>query len=83
MTQRDDPLNRALSRSIRRIVPFLVLMFLVSFLDRVNVGFARTALQVDAGISDRAFAMGLGLFFIGYALFETPSNLRREKKETK
>ncbi|WP_133648548.1 MFS transporter [Paraburkholderia flava] len=75
MTQRDDPLNRALSRSIRRIVPFLVLMFLVSFLDRVNVGFAKTALQADTGIGDRAFAMGLGLFFIGYALFETPSNL--------
>lgn len=75
MTQSNDPLSRALSRSIRRIVPFLVLMFLVSFLDRANVGFTKVALQVDVGITERAFAMGLGLFFIGYALFETPSNL--------
>lgn len=71
----DEVLRTATSKAIRRIVPFTMLMFVLSFLDRVNVGFAKQGLQRDAGIGDYAFAMGLSLFFIGYALFETPSNL--------
>jgi len=71
----DEVLRTATSKAIRRIVPFTMLMFVLFFLDRVNVGFAKQGLQRDAGIGDYAFAMGLSLFFIGYALFETPSNL--------
>ena len=75
MQDQDDILQSATARAIRRIVPFTMLMFVLSFLDRVNVGFAKQGIQRDTGIGDYAFAMGLGLFFIGYALFETPSNL--------
>jgi len=75
----DEVLRTATSKAIRRIVPFTMLMFVLSFLDRVNVGFAKQGLQRDAGIGDYAFAMGLSLFFIGYALFETPSNVTGAK----
>ncbi len=55
----DEVLRTATSKAIRRIVPFTMLMFVLSFLDRVNVGFAKQGLQRDAGIGDYAFAMGL------------------------
>ncbi len=75
MQDEQEILRGATAKAIRRIVPFTTLMFVLSFLDRVNVGFAKQGVQRDIGISDAAFALGLGLFFIGYALFETPSNL--------
>lgn len=56
-------------------MPMLVILYFVAFLDRTNVGFAEEALSVDRGISDGAFALGAGIFFIGYAIFEIPSNL--------
>jgi MFS family permease len=54
-------------------------MYVVSFLDRANIGFAKDALRASAGISDAAFAMGAGLFFLTYAVFEIPSNLIMHK----
>jgi MFS family permease len=50
-------------------------MYVISFLDRANIGFAKQAMQSSIGISEHAFAMAAGLFFISYALFELPSNL--------
>lgn len=67
--------SRAVVKARRRIVPFLLLMYMVAFLDRTNVGIAKQALNVDLGISDAVFALGAGIFFVGYALFEIPSNL--------
>ncbi|MEG5262761.1 MFS transporter [Pseudomonas sp. JDS28PS106] len=58
-----------------RLLPFLLLMYIMAFLDRANVGFAKQAFQADTGISDAAFAFGAGVFFAGYALLEVPSNL--------
>ena len=58
-----------------RLLPFLLLMYVLAFLDRANIGFAQKALQHDTGLSDAAFAFGAGVFFVGYALFEVPSNL--------
>lgn len=58
-----------------RLLPFLLLMYVLSFLDRVNIGFAKHAFQLDTGVSNAAFAFGASIFFIGYALFEVPSNL--------
>ncbi|WP_019938761.1 MFS transporter [Bordetella sp. FB-8] len=58
-----------------RLLPFLLLMYILAFLDRVNVGFAKQAFQADTGVSDAAFALGAGIFFVGYALLEVPSNL--------
>lgn len=58
-----------------RLMPFLLLMYILAFLDRTNVGFARDSFQVDSGLSDAAYAFGASIFFLGYALFEVPSNL--------
>lgn len=62
-----------------RLLPFLLLMYIMAFLDRANVGFAKVAFQADTGISDAAFALGAGIFFVGYALLEVPSNLIMHK----
>ena len=62
-----------------RLLPFLLLMYILAFLDRANVGFAKLAFQADTGISDAAFAFGAGVFFVGYALLEVPSNLIMHK----
>ena len=68
-------LERVTAKAIRRLVPFLLLMYVLAFLDRANVGFAKRAFQADTGISDAMFAFGAGVFFVGYALLEVPSNL--------
>lgn len=58
-----------------RLLPLIVLMFALAMLDRSNVGFVKHYLEIDAGISASAYALGAGIFFIGYALFEVPSNI--------
>jgi MFS family permease len=68
-------IERVTAKAIVRLVPFLLLMYVLAFLDRANVGFAKKAFQLDTGISDAVFAFGAGIFFLGYALFEVPSNL--------
>lgn len=68
-------LDGAVAKATRRLVPFLLLMYVLAFLDRANIGFAKKAFQLDTGLSDAVFAFGAGIFFIGYALFEVPSNL--------
>src|SRR3954453_22817452 len=68
-------LDSAFRLTRARLVPFLLLMYILSFLDRANIGFAKQAFQASAGISDAAYALGAGLFFLTYALLEVPSNL--------
>jgi sugar phosphate permease len=58
-----------------RLLPFLFLCYILAYLDRVNVGFARLQMQTDLGLSDTAYGIGAGMFFIGYFFFEVPSNL--------
>lgn len=58
-----------------RIVPFLFLCYILAYLDRVNVGFAKLQMLKDLSLSDAAFATGAGIFFIGYFFFEVPSNV--------
>jgi ACS family tartrate transporter-like MFS transporter len=58
-----------------RVVPVLVLLYVVAFLDRVNVGFASLTMNRDLGISDSAYGLAAGVFFAGYLLFSVPSNL--------
>ena len=72
-------LKSAISKAARRLMPMLVILYVVSFLDRTNVGFAEAALGTDRGVSAGAFALGAGIFFIGYAIFEIPSNLLLKK----
>ncbi|TAN52733.1 MAG: MFS transporter [Methylococcaceae bacterium] len=63
------------SKISRRLLPFLLLLFVVAYLDRVNIGFARLQMNADLGFGDTVYGIGAGLFFIGYFLFEVPSNL--------
>ncbi len=58
-----------------RLVPFLILCYVISYIDRVNVGFAKLEMQKDLGMSDAVYGLGAGIFFIGYFLFEVPSNI--------
>ena len=71
----DPTLDRAISRAVRRLTPFLMLIYVVSFLDRSNIGFAKQALERSVGISENIYALGAGLFFISYSLCGFPSNL--------
>ncbi|OZI34159.1 MFS transporter [Bordetella genomosp. 10] len=58
-----------------RLVPFLVLCYVVAYLDRVNVGFAKLQMLSDLKFSDTVYGLGAGIFFVGYFLFEVPSNI--------
>ncbi len=58
-----------------RLLPFLTLCYMLAFLDRINIGFAKLQMQSDLGLSDAVYGLGAGIFFIGYVLFEIPSNL--------
>ncbi len=70
---------RILGRVIRRLIPFIFICYVVAYVDRVNIGFAASAMQKDLGLSDAAYGLGAGLFFLGYFLFEIPSNLILER----
>ena len=72
----DDALYRRIGR---RIVPFLFICYIVSILDRSNIGFAQLQMRQDLGLTDAMYSLGAVLFFVGYVLFEVPSNalLRR------
>jgi ACS family tartrate transporter-like MFS transporter len=69
----------AVSRAARRLIPFLFVCYVVSYLDRVNLGFAASAFQRDLAMNDRVYGIGAGLFFLGYFVFEIPSNLILER----
>src|ERR687889_957767 len=71
--------ERTLSRIRWRLLPFLGLLYVVSYLDRVNVSFAKLTMNASIGIDDATYALGAGIFFIGYFLFEVPSNLILER----
>lgn len=62
-----------------RIIPFMMLLFVVNYLDRVNVGFAALTLNKQLGFSPSVFGFGAGIFFLGYALFQVPVNLIIER----
>jgi len=71
----NHPLSVAVSKVKWRILPLFIVMFIVNYVDRVNVSFIKEQLTLDLGLNDEAFGFGAGLFFVGYALFEVPSNM--------
>jgi ACS family tartrate transporter-like MFS transporter len=71
----DDAADRAVARARRRLLPLLFLLYVVSYLDRVNVGFAALEMNRDLGFSPAVYGLGAGVFFLGYFLCEVPSNL--------
>jgi MFS family permease len=66
---------RTYAKVSRRLIPFLMLCYLGAYLDRVNVGFAKLQMLNDLHFSETVYGMGAGIFFLGYFLFEVPSNL--------
>ncbi len=62
-----------------RLIPFMFVLYIVAFLDRVNVGFAALQMNEDLGFSEAVYGLGAGIFFIGYFLFEVPSSLILER----
>jgi MFS transporter, ACS family, tartrate transporter len=62
-----------------RLIPFLFLLYVIAWLDRVNVGFAGLQMNADLGFSSTVFGLGSGIFFLGYCLFEIPSNIILER----
>jgi MFS transporter, ACS family, tartrate transporter len=66
---------RVVSKLTRRLLPFLFLLYIVNYLDRINVGFAALQMRGQLGFSDRVYGLGAGIFFAGYFFFQIPSNL--------
>jgi ACS family tartrate transporter-like MFS transporter len=71
--------RRVLRKITLRIVPFVMLLYFIAFIDRVNIGFAALTMNKDLGFSPTVFGFGAGIFFLGYFLFEVPSNLVLDK----
>ncbi|MCE3262010.1 MAG: transporter [Pseudoduganella sp.] len=67
--------DKLYARVSARLLPFLFLCYVVAYLDRVNVGFAKLQMQADLHLSDTVYGLGAGIFFLGYFLFEVPANL--------
>src|SRR5246500_5073182 len=70
---------RARRRVALRLLPFVFLIYIVNYIDRVNVSFANLRMSVDLGFSDRVYGLGVGMFFVGYVLFEVPGALIVER----
>ncbi len=72
-------MNAALRKVAWRLIPFMTVLYFVAFLDRVNIGFAALTMNADLGLTPRMFGFASGIFFIGYVLFEVPSNIIMER----
>jgi sugar phosphate permease len=70
-----DEVSHVYSKVTWRLIPFLFICYVINYLDRINVGFAKLQMQQDLGLSDAVYGLGAGIFFISYFLFEVPSNL--------
>src|SRR5580704_14371150 len=70
-----DPETAIYRKVTWRLMPFLFACYILAYVDRVNVGFAKLQMQTDLGMSDTVYGMGAGLFFIGYFLLEVPANM--------
>ncbi|MBW8708182.1 MAG: MFS transporter [Alphaproteobacteria bacterium] len=79
MTTIQHEADAILRRAAWRLVPLILAMYVAAFLNRVNVGFAALTMNQDLGFSPEVFGWGTGVFFLGYLMFEVPSNLIMEK----
>jgi len=71
--------SAVISRLMWRLMPFLFLLYIVAYLDRINVGFGILQMRDQLGLSDRVYGRAAGIFFAGYFFFQLPSNLLLEK----
>ncbi|WP_340050981.1 MFS transporter [Pseudomonas proteolytica] len=74
-----DPIHALYHKITWKLIPFLCFCYLAAYLDRINIGFAKLQMQDQLQFSETAFGLGAGLFFVGYILFEVPSNLILER----
>lgn len=74
-----DGIVRLFAKIGARLLPFLMLCYVVAFLDRINIGFAQLQMKQTLPFSDATYGIGAGIFFVGYMLFEVPSNLLLER----
>jgi D-galactonate transporter len=72
-------LDAVYAKIAKRIIPFLLILYLTAWLDRYNLGFAKLQMVKDLGLSEAVYGFGAGIFYLGFALFEIPSNLFLEK----
>ena len=72
MDERED---RAVRKAAWRLLPLLILLYLVAYIDRQNVSFAKLQMLDSLGMTEVAYGLGASLFFIGYLIFEVPSNM--------
>jgi MFS transporter, ACS family, tartrate transporter len=74
-----DMERRVIGKVSQRLLPFLIICYFVAYLDRVNVSFAALTMNKDLGFTATVFGWGAGIFFLGYFIFEVPSNLALER----
>lgn len=79
VTSKPEIETRVVKKVARRIIPFLGLAYFVNYLDRTNIGLAKLTMSDELGLTETMFGLASGLFFIGYLLFEVPSNLALHK----
>ena len=70
-----DLSSQVIPRLTRRLVPFLFVLYIIAYLDRINVGFAALQMQQQLHFNDAVYGLGAGMFFAGYLFFQLPSNL--------
>ncbi len=67
--------EKVFGRIAKRLIPFLFLCYVLNYIDRVNISFAHLQFRADLGLTEASYGLGVGVFYIGYVLFEVPSNL--------
>ncbi|MFZ3388461.1 MULTISPECIES: MFS transporter [Buttiauxella] len=72
-------LNSAVKKNRARLIPFMLALYILAFLDRSNIGFAKETYQIDTGLSNEVYALGAGIFFVVYAFLGVPANLLLRK----
>ena len=68
-------LESVVKKNRARLIPFMLALYVLAFLDRSNIGFAKETYQLDTGLSNEAYALGAGIFFVVYAFLGVPANL--------
>lgn len=72
-------IERVVNKTRLRLIPFMLMLYILAFLDRANIGFAKESYQLATGLGDGAFALGAGIFFVAYAFLGVPANLLMRK----
>ncbi len=81
-TEPSDVGQRARRRIAYRLLPFVFLIYIVNYIDRVNVSFANLRMSADLGFSDRVYGLGVAMFYVSYVLFEIPGAIIVERWST-